>query len=91
MLIQVFLRLRENAHLPEEQRRSALSVYDGSEYAGYFARYGGQFESAQTASRRLLITTIVVVLCIGMLLAGSLVGAQPGNAQDWSGEDTAAA
>lgn len=37
-------------------------------YAGYYVQYGGQFESAQAASRLLLILTVAVIVCIGMLL-----------------------
>ena len=44
----------ENIHLPE----------------GYRVEYGGQFESAQSASRTLFITTIMALLIIYLLLYG---------------------
>jgi Cu/Ag efflux pump CusA len=39
-----------------------------SPYEGYYVQYGGQFESAQSASRLLMILTVAVIACIGMLL-----------------------
>lgn len=38
------------------------------QYAGYYVQYGGQFESAQAASRLLLILTAAVIACIALLL-----------------------
>ena len=46
--------VREKIHLPE----------------GYRVEYGGQFESAQSASRTLFITTIMALLIIYLLLYG---------------------
>ena len=37
---------------------------------GYRVEYGGQFESAQNASRTLLITTVIALLVIFLLLMG---------------------
>jgi Cu/Ag efflux pump CusA len=37
-------------------------------YSGYYVQYGGQFESAQAASRMLLILGIAVIVCIALLL-----------------------
>lgn len=39
-----------------------------SQYEGYYVQYGGQFESAQSASQLLLILTIAVVVAIALLL-----------------------
>ena len=51
------------------QKRVSEAVPLGQgQYAGYYVQYGGQFESAQAASRLLLILTVVVVVCIGLLL-----------------------
>ena len=51
------------------QKRVSEAVPLGQgQYAGYYVRYGGQFESAQAASRLLLILTVAVVVCIGLLL-----------------------
>jgi CzcA family heavy metal efflux pump len=37
-------------------------------YTGYYVQYGGQFESAQAASRMLFILGIAVIVCIALLL-----------------------
>ena len=51
------------------QKRVTEAVPLGQgQYAGYYVRYGGQFESAQAASRLLFILTVAVVVCIGLLL-----------------------
>lgn len=51
------------------QKRVAEGVPLGQgQYAGYYVQYGGQFESAQAASRLLFILTVVVIVCIALLL-----------------------
>ena len=53
----------------EIQKRVAEAVPVGQgPYSGYYVQYGGQFESAQSASRLLLFLGIAVVACIGLLL-----------------------
>jgi CzcA family heavy metal efflux pump len=37
-------------------------------YTGYYVKYGGQFESAQSASRMLYLLGIAVIVCIALLL-----------------------
>jgi CzcA family heavy metal efflux pump len=37
-------------------------------YSGYYVEYGGQFESAQAASRMLLFLGVAVIVCIALLL-----------------------
>ncbi|MHB8899399.1 MAG: efflux RND transporter permease subunit, partial [Thermoguttaceae bacterium] len=51
------------------QKRVAQRVPLGEDpYSGYYVEYGGQFESAQAASRMLFLLGIAVIVCIGLLL-----------------------
>jgi CzcA family heavy metal efflux pump len=51
------------------QKRIAERVPLGKgPYSGYYAQYGGQFESAQAASRMLFLLGIAVIVCIALLL-----------------------
>ena len=51
------------------QKRIAERVPLGKgSYSGYYVQYGGQFESAQAASRMLMLLGIAVVVCIALLL-----------------------
>ena len=53
----------------EIQKRVAERVpLEAPAYRGYYVQYGGQFESAQSATRRLLILGGGAVLLIGLLL-----------------------
>jgi Cu/Ag efflux pump CusA len=51
------------------QKRIAERVPLGKgSYNGYYVEYGGQFESAQSASRMLLLLSVAVIVCIALLL-----------------------
>jgi Cu/Ag efflux pump CusA len=51
------------------QQRVAETVPLGKGvYSGYYVQYGGQFESAQAASRMLFLLGIAVIICIALLL-----------------------
>jgi CzcA family heavy metal efflux pump len=53
----------------EIQARIEENVPFGEDaYEGYYVNYGGQFESARSASRILIVLTLIVAVCIGLLL-----------------------
>jgi CzcA family heavy metal efflux pump len=57
---------RDVVSVVEDIRRAVQPQFEGA--AGYRVEYGGQFESAQSAQRRILILGLGIILGIGFLL-----------------------
>ena len=66
IVVQCNVAGRDVASVVEDTRQMVTPIID--QYPGYTVEYGGQFESAEAASRWLMILGVLVTLGIGFLL-----------------------